>query len=216
MTDKMEKMPGTQGNEVAGRDLGDLLLELAGKSSGRMLTAKRHVGILEEALPLLDKGQQIVARRRIRSLEQRWGILGNNGVSPPGAAGTDGIPVPISPELRTARWLSKRRNWSRYIRILHRAAVYFQHGGTCLSDAQSHAYALELDSVIPDVGLSSFTEWMMELRIAERSAARTYRSGELCEWWVNEMAPTKSEQGSYGLCISLATELCRRKLPHRR
>lgn len=48
-----------------------LLLEFAGRSPGRMLTARRHVVALDAALPHMTAAQRAEARRRIEHLETR-------------------------------------------------------------------------------------------------------------------------------------------------
>lgn len=199
-----------QGKALSADDsakLADLLLQLAGRGAGRMLSARRHVAILVEAYPLLDNSRQIIARRRIASLEARWGRLREAPENLNGEEVEGDLSNGLSPVMRVARWLSKRRYPDRYLRILHRAAICFQSGETCLSEAQEFAFAEELDGAVPDVGLSSFTEWMIELRIARKNGGRTYAPGDLCEWWVNEMTPTRAEDTAYAACLLLTVEI---------
>ena len=181
--------------------LADLLLQLAGRATGRMLSARRHVTILTEAYPLLDDGRKMIARRRVENLEARWGPLRD----PAGLLGNEsaptGLAAAISPVMRVAQWLSKRSLPHRHLRILHRAATYFWSGQTSMTEALWFGFEFEMEDGVRQVGLSSFTEWMAEHRIARRTGERSYGPGELCEWWANEMVPTRAQDSSYAACL---------------
>ena len=187
----MEAMPqpGT-GPSAAAEEVCGLLLELAGRSPGRMLTARRHARILDAAVPHMSLPQREEAQRRIRLLETRWGPLlpGHSDLTE-----NDGI----EPETRVAVWLSRRRTSERLLRVLLRAADRFYNGVTCLSEVMDYAFARETDYVLYPVGFDSFKEWMIELRIAKSAGTGTYVPGELCRWWVEQMMLSKEKSSAY-------------------
>lgn len=182
---------------AAMEELCGLVLELAGRSTGRMESARRHVLVLDAAVPYMTVQQRQEARRRITAIETKWGPM------LPGAhdnAEFDGVP----PITRVARWLSTRRTPERYLRVLYRAATRIADGVTSLSAVSDYAFARETDYVLSPVGLDSFKEWLIELRIARRASKGIYAPGALCEWWVCEMRSSKDKSSPYQACMEQA------------
>jgi hypothetical protein len=183
---------GDRGSDA--EQLCDLLLTLAGKNTGRMQTAIIHARVLEEAFPLMTREQQAIARARLTAIETKWGSLfWDDQISPENG----GIP----PETRVANWLSTRRHPERLLYVLRRAAICIDAGQTSMSRIMDYAYAKETDLVIYPVGQTSFTEWMLELRIGKRSSKGAYTSGPLCRWWVKEMVPSREKSSPYAACL---------------
>lgn len=191
-------MPNPLANPLGGNaELCELLLRIAGRSPGRMESARHHVNVLDAALPYMSQPQALIARGRIAALETKWGPL------LPGAQ-TDGMSGEIPPTARVGRWLSRRRTPARYLSVLRAAAVGVLAGMTSLSDLRDHAFANETDHVLYAPGLDSFKEWLIELRIARRQTKGIYVPGYLCEWWVEEMIPTKAKGTPYQACLEAA------------
>ena len=181
----------------------DLLLEFAGRSAGRMATARRHVAVLDAAIPHMNATQRAEARRRIGRLETKWGpMLAGTPVDEE----TDGI----APELRVARWLSTRKAPERYLRVLYRAVDKIAEGETSLSNVMDHAFAREIDHVLTPVGFDSFKEWVVELRIARRLAKGVYGPGSLSRWWLDQMGASEDKRSTYQACLTAAWEMRRR------
>ena len=181
-----------------------LLLEIVGKNPGRMRTAQQHTRVLYAAIPHMNAEQRTEARRRIRTLETKWGPL------LPGSPTTDNAAaenLEISPEQRVARWLSTRKNPERLLPLLHRAAVAVWDGEISSSRIMDQAYAKEVDRVVHGVGYDSFREWLIELRIALWVRKSGYRPGSLCRWWVEDMKPTNRNDTSYTACLTKLQEL---------
>lgn len=196
MTDCSEEAfrhdPGQR--DVRDHDLCDLLLQIAGRDTNRRPSAVRHVAVLDAAIPYMTQSQASIARARITGLETRWGRL------LPGAsdmAETDAIP----PEVLMHRWLSQRTYPERYPLILHQAAKAVLAGETRLSVIQDHAYRGEVDGLLAVTTLTSFGEWLRQLRIAVRDVPTVYLPGRCCEWWANEMNPQIGKEGSYAACM---------------
>ena len=181
-----------------------LLLEIVGKNTGRLQTARRHVRVLDAAAAYMNIAQRAEARGRIRALETRWGPM------LPGDPGTYDTPaenLQLSPEQRVARWLSTRKNPERLLPVLHRAAVAVWEGETSTTKIMDRAYANETDRVIHTVRYDSFREWLLELRIAFWAGKAGHRPGSLCQWWVEEMKPTKRNDTPYAACLTQLQEL---------
>lgn len=157
-----------------------LLLQLAGRSTGRMQSAKRHAEILEAAFPLMTDPQKRTARERLAAIQTKWGPMLWCDVD---QEQTD----EMSPVERVGRWLSTRRTPVRYLTVLRQAASKIWSGETSMSVVMDHAFAGETDYVLVPVGQTSFTEWMVELRIAKKIAKGVYAPGNLCSWWVHDM-----------------------------
>ncbi len=188
-----------QGGDNTSEKLCALLLEIAGKNTGRMQTARRHARVLDAATEFMNLAQRAEARGRIGALETKWGPL------LPGAPEmyhTAAKNLEISPEQRVSRWLSTRRNPERLLYVLHRAAVAVWAGETSTTKIMDRAYANETDRVVHTVGYDSFREWLIELRIAFWVSKAGYRPGLLCQWWVEEMKPTKLNDTSYTACLT--------------
>lgn len=171
-----------------------LLLQLAGRSTGRMQSAKRHAEILEAAFPLMTEPQKGTARKRLAAIQTKWGPM----LWPD--ADVAAISE-ISPVQRVGRWLSTRRTPVRYLTVLRQAAMKIWSGETRMSVVMNHAFAGETDYVLVPVGLTSFTEWMIELRIAQRIAKGIYAPGDLCGWWVHDM---KRDSSAYRASLEAA------------
>lgn len=180
-----------------------LVLELAGRSAGRMASARRHVQVLEAAFDHMNKSQRAEARRRIDALETRWGPMLPGDQNEPENGG-------FPPVMRVARWLSTRKTPERLLRVLHRAASKFADGETCLSAVMDYAFARETDHVLIPVGFDSFKEWMLELRIAKRAGKGVYVPGPLSAWWVREMLPSKDKLSAYQACLKQAAQVGRK------
>ena len=202
----MQAPPRTEApSPKVAEELCSLLLELAGRSAGRMGSARRHVGVLDAAMPYMSKAQRGEARRRILELETKWGPM-LPGVPDKQETGT------IPPETRAARWLSTRKVPERHLRVLHRAAAKIAEGETSLSNIMDHAFAREIDYVLTPVGFDSFKEWLIELRIARRLAKGVYGPGLLLRWWLDQMAPSKDKGSTYQACLAAAWEMRRQSL----
>ena len=80
-------------------------------------------------------------------------------------------------------------------------------GETSNTKIMDLAYANEIDRVVHTVGYDSFREWLLELRIALWVGKAGYRPGSLCQWWVEEMKPTKRNDTSYTACLTKLQEL---------
>lgn len=191
--------PGDGSDAVAER-LCSLVLHIAGRGTGRMETARRHVHVLDAAVPYMTMSQRHEARRRIEAIETKWGPMLPKELA---SEVTDVLP-PVS---RVARWLSTRRTPVRYLRVLHRAAAKIADGETSLSAVSAHAFARETDYVLTPVGYDSFKEWLIELRIATRKTAGVYVPGPLCAWWVTAMIPNNDNSSPYQACMEQAAEL---------
>ena len=181
-----------------------LLLEIVGRNTGRVQTARRHVRVLDAAMTHMDIAQRAEARRRIRHLETRWGPLLPGDPEMYGKASEN---CEILPEERVARWLSKRRFPERLLPVLRRAALAVWAGETSTTKIMDRAYANETDRVVHTVGYDSFREWLLELRIACWAGKAGHRPGSLCQWWVEEMKPTKRNDTSYAACLRRLREL---------
>ena len=186
--------------EVA-EELCNLLLEIVGRNTGRMQTARRHARVLDAATPHMNVTQRAEARRRIGQLETKWGPLLAGSSETYGHAAEN---CEISPETRVARWLSTRKFPERLLPVLYKAATAIWEGETSLYGAMGRAYARETDRVVQTVGYNSFSEWLVELRIAVRIDRGVYRRGALCQWWVDEMGPGKRTQAPYTACLMQA------------
>lgn len=187
----------SHGGDDAREALCQLLLELAGRSAGRMSTARRHAQILDAAVPHMTLPQRVEAQRRIRVLETRWGPMLPGANNEPE---NDEMP----PETRVARWLSKRKTPVRYLKVLRRAATKVAEGETSISEIMDHAFARETDYMLTPVGFDSFKEWMIELRIAKRVATGVYGPGSLCGWWIDQMVPSNEKGSPYRACMEQA------------
>ncbi|MEQ1515982.1 MAG: hypothetical protein ABL931_05785 [Usitatibacteraceae bacterium] len=178
----------------------ELLLRIVGRNTGRMGSARRHVEVLDAAVPFMTLQQRTVARRRIQALETKWGPL-LSGIH-------EGPKIEeIQPITRVARWLSTRKVPERHLKVLHRAAIKFAEGESSMSVVMDHAFAFEFDHVLVPVGFDSFKEWMFELRIAQRLSPGVYGKGAHCDWWVDQMAFSKAKTSSYHACLEQAAEL---------
>ena len=158
-----------------------LMLQIVGRNTGRMQTARRHAEVLDAAAPYMTPAQRAEAKRRIRCIETKWGLLLSNSQNQP-------LIDAISPETRVSRWLSTRRFPNRLLYVLRRAAIKVSDGCTKLQPIMDFAYADELDMLLTPVGYDSFREWLLELRIARHEAGGNYSPGSLCEWWVTDVA----------------------------
>ena len=181
-----------------------LLLEIVGKNPGRMRTAQRHARVLDAAISHMNAEQRTEACRRIRALETKWGPLLPGNPATYNAATEN---LEILPEQRVARWLSTRKNPERLLPVLHRAAVAVWDGEISSTKIMDQAYANEVDRVVHTVGYDSFREWLLELRIASWMGKAGHRPGSLCQWWVEEMKPTKRNDTSYTACLTQLLEL---------
>jgi hypothetical protein len=188
-------MPGN-----AAEHLSTLLLELAGRGAGRMGTARRHVTVLDAAMPYMNTVQRHEATRRIRALGTRWGPMLPHSDN---EREINDIPT----IMRVGRWLSTRRTPARHLDVLHRAAVKVAQGDTSISSVMDHAFAQEIDYVLSPVGCDSFKEWLIELRIAQREAKGRYVPGLLCNWWVDQMILSKDKRSAYQACLKQSEEI---------
>ena len=171
-----------------------LLLEVAGRDTNRIPSARRHVQALDAALPFMTKAQQELARVRIDRLQTRWGVL---LPGPPECLENDCIP----PEIRVIGWLSLRRNPQRLLNVLHPAACAIQSGITSLTKVADTAYAKETDNVLAIRSMDTFREWLIQLRIARHEGPNVYGPNYLCDWWVSEMDPRGPKTNAYAACL---------------
>lgn len=182
----------------AANELCDLLLEVAGRDTNRLPGVRRHVRVLDAALPHMSAAQAKIARERIRRHQTKWGPLleGNQ------CKGSNSSEIcEISPEQRVADWLATRKVPERLLIILYRAANCVWSGETSISRVMEHSYANETDLVAALVGYDSFKEWLLQLRIAHAQSKGIYRPGSLCGWWVENMKST--DHTSYAACMEL-------------
>ena len=196
--------PHPNSNDAAAQHLCDLLLQVAGRDTNRLAGVRRHLRVLDAALPHMSAAQAHVARERIDRLQTKWGpvLPGDHGASLYTAENCE-----ISPELRVANWLSTRRHPERLLKIIHRAACCIWSGETCLRNVMDYAYAREIDHLMCMVGDDSFKEWMIQLRIAVWEGKGVYRPGNLCRWWVENMKPTTAKDSSYAGCMRLLVSM---------
>lgn len=190
----------TSDEAPATKVLCELLLKIVGRNAGRMVSARRHVEVLDAAVPFMTLLQRDEARRRIQELETKWGPL---------LPGSKNVPATdeIQPIMRVARWLSTRKVPERHLKILYRAASKFAEGETSMTVVMDYAFAYEYDYVMVPVGFDSFKEWMIELRIARRLSKGTYVPGTLCGWWISEMSRSKDRKSAYIACLEQAEEM---------
>lgn len=197
------KLTSPHSAEASGSDIGklcDLLLQIVGKNTGRMQTARRHVEVLDAAIPHMPLPQRAEARRRIARLETKWGrLLAGDGEINCTAAGT----WETAPEKMIALWLSTRKSPERLLEIVYEAATAVSGGCTNLSQIMEHAYANEVDRVVHLVGYDSFREWLIELRVAKRDGKAVYVPGDFCSWWVENMEPTRRKDTAYAACLQM-------------
>lgn len=194
------KLAATAENTEKTELLCGLLLEFAGRAPGRMATARRHVAVIDAALPYMTPVQQAEGRRRIKHLETKWGPMLPGAQEELENGG-------YSTEMRVARWLSTRKQPVRLLRVLHRAANKVAEGESSLSAIMDHAYAKETDHVLFPVLFDSFKEWLVELRIVRSEAKGVYRPGSLCRWWVAEMASSSTISPACRRCLKLSEQL---------
>lgn len=178
----------------------ELILTVAGRDTNRLPSVRRHMSVLDAAIPYMSKAQAQLARERIYRLEDTWGPLLPGTQNETEAGG-------IAPVVRVARWLSVRRNPERLLLIPFRAAICVWGGETRLSAIMDYAYAREIDMVIHLVGYDSFREMLFKLRIAIREASGAYRPGNLCRWWIEEMVPSDRKGAAYAACVKLAWDM---------
>ena len=189
----------TVGVELAGgatdcEKLCAILLVIAGRDTNRMPSARRHVQSLDAALPFMSKPQAEIARSRIRHLETRWGSLLKGSPEEPESG-------EIPPEERLAKWLSLRRYPERYLSILHLAAVAIWNGERSLTWIQDRSYVGQSDCLMAFVGLTTFSEWLIQLRIGRRDGQGGYVPGAHCRWWVKDMSPAGGKDSAYAGCL---------------
>ena len=60
-------------SDAVAHKLCDLLLQVAGRDTDRLPSARRHVAVLDAALPYMTTEQAQVARARIDGFETKWG-----------------------------------------------------------------------------------------------------------------------------------------------
>lgn len=178
-----------------------LLLEIAGRDTNRLPSVIRHARVLDTALPHMTTSQAEVARARINRLQTKWGPLLPDDSNEPE---TDGIP----PETRVVGWLSQRRHPTKYLKVIHNAAKAVAAGETSLSLILDRAYVGESSVFYCWVGLDSFREWLLQLRVARRQKKAVYRPGSLCQWWIDEMHPGGGKSSAYAACLK-QLEQCR-------
>jgi hypothetical protein len=143
-------------------DLGDLLLEIARTRPSRLATARKFARALADAMPMLSKPQQQIARARITSLETKWGSLLS------GQENTWPQEIDYKEEIaRIAGWLSTRKNPERLLLLVRRAVNFIGAGSYSLSELMDMVYAPETDLVVRTVGYDSFREWLIQLRVGE-------------------------------------------------
>lgn len=150
-------------------ELCDLLLKVAGLGLSRMADARRHVEVLDAAIPHMTKAQAKLARQRIRKYEDKWGPLlpGDHENQADGEKSGEETPyVEI-----VARWLSRRKYPERLLRVLRRAVNCMSVGETRLTRIMDFAYEEETDLVIHPVGYDSFRQWLIELRLGKPEGA---------------------------------------------
>lgn len=185
-----------------GNPLCDLLLQIAGRDTNRLPSVRRHVAVLDAALPHMSRAQAELARKRIKAFETKWGpLLPGSRVM----AENDVVP----PQARVAQWLSMRKVPERHLVVLYRAASCVWGGETSLSKVMDHAFTGETDFVLLPVGYDSFKEWMIQLRIAMPEPQGKCRPGSLCRCWVEEMMPSSCRDTSYAACLQLRASMKR-------
>lgn len=187
--------PAADTVRVIAQELCDLLLQVAGRDTNRLPSVRRHAGVLAAAMPYMTTGQADVARQRIRRFETKWGLV------LPGIQEETDIAT-VSAELRVAEWLSMRRSPEALLQIVRRAASAIWTGVDSLLDVQEYAYAEVIGRTPAPTGYDSFKEWMIQLRIAEFRHGGAFHPGNLCHWWVDQMAPSKSPDSAYSLCLT--------------
>ena len=190
---------GTGANDSHVENVCDLLLEVAGRDTNRLVTVKRHVNVLDAAIPYMSPAQAKIARDRIRRFQTKWGrVL-------PGTENEPEIDV-IPPKIRIVNWLSVRRLPERHLHVLYMAATCVWTGETSLTRICDYAYSKQIELRIRQVGYDSFREWMLQLRIAAPETSGVYRPGSLCQWWIENMDPA-DKHGGYRACLRLLDEV---------
>ena len=171
-----------------------LLLEMAGRDTNRLPSVIRHARALDAALPFMTAPQVEVARARLHRLKTKWGPLLPDDENEPEIDG-------IQPETRVVKWLSQRRYPAVHLSVMHHAARAVGAGETSLSLILDRAYVGQDEVLYTWVGCDSFREWLLQLRIARREVKGVYRPGSLCQWWIDEVAPTREKNSAYAACL---------------
>ena len=195
----IEKKSGAAKAKAAQHLLCNLLLDVVCKDSNRLPYIRRHVRVARAALPYMTDAQAEIAEARIGKLCSKWGAVVSEGYSDPEIA-------EIARETMVVDFLAQRRFPEAHLRILHRAAQVLWEGEKSLHSVMSACLPTHPRAYLHLPQYDSFREWLILLRIVQPDGPGIYRPGTLCQWWVENMAPSKIKGSGYRRCLEMLTE----------
>jgi hypothetical protein len=172
----------------------NLLLDVVCKDTNRLSYIRRHVRVARAALPYMNKPQAEIAVARISKLCARWGEVVSEGYCEPEIH-------EISPETMVVDFLAQRRFPEAHLKILHRAAQEVWDGETSIHRVMAAALPVHPRAYLHLPQYDSFREWLILMRIAKPDGPGVYRPGILCQWWVQNMMPSKVKGARYRQCL---------------